>query len=189
MIGAMRGWHGMRMARRWAGESSRCEDPAPTVGIAGRSLGGLPPSTPFTPRRQQRERRRQITTRHAASLRPSRNGRIGFKPPYSKRGTLPKAPHGFNLLWRGLSPLAMKNISIKHLQLFEDRSDAACRVVVKTGVSAGGMVYVYCGGRGNLRVAKTPPLQSAFAGIPLRCIATDHHLRPHGHQRERRMGG
>ena len=48
-----------------------------------------------------------------------------------------------------------------------------------------------CGGigRGNLRVAKTPPLQSAWAGIPLRCIATDHHLRPHGHQRERRMGG
>ena len=45
------------------------------------------------------------------------------------------------------------------------------------------------GGRGNLRVAKTPPLQSALAGIPLRCIATDHHLRPHGHQRERRMGG
>ena len=29
-------------------------------------------------------------------------------------------------------PLAMKNVSIKHLQLFEDRSDAACRVVVKT---------------------------------------------------------
>ena len=29
-------------------------------------------------------------------------------------------------------PLAMKNVSIKHLQLFEDRSDAACRVVIKT---------------------------------------------------------
>ena len=25
-----------------------------------------------------------ITTRHAASLRSSRNGRIGFKPPYSR---------------------------------------------------------------------------------------------------------
>ena len=35
MIGAMRGWHGMRKARWWAGESSRCEDPAPTVGICG----------------------------------------------------------------------------------------------------------------------------------------------------------
>ena len=32
----------------------------------------------------------------------------------------------------GFSPLAMKNVSIKHLQLFEDRSDAAYRVVVKT---------------------------------------------------------
>ena len=27
---------------RWAGESSRCEDPAPTVGIAGRRLRGMP---------------------------------------------------------------------------------------------------------------------------------------------------
>ena len=25
----------------WAGESSRCEDPAPTVGIAGRPLRGI----------------------------------------------------------------------------------------------------------------------------------------------------
>ena len=33
---------------------------------------------------------------------------------------------------RAFPPLAMKNVSIKHLQLFEDRSDAACRVVVKT---------------------------------------------------------
>ena len=41
---------------------------------------------------------------------------------------------------------------------------AARRVVIKTGVSVGGMVYVYCDGRGNLRVAKTPPLQSALRG-------------------------
>ena len=26
---------------QWAGESSRCEDPAPTVGIAGRPLRGI----------------------------------------------------------------------------------------------------------------------------------------------------
>jgi len=32
------------------------------------------------------------TTRHAASLRPPRNGRIGFKPPYSKRETAAKGP-------------------------------------------------------------------------------------------------
>ena len=37
-------------------------------------------------------------------------------------------------------------------------------VVIKTGVSVDGMVYVYCDGRGNLRVAKTPPLQSALRG-------------------------
>ena len=38
------------------------------------------------------------------------------------------------------------------------------RVVIKIEVSVGGMVYVYCDGRGNLRVAKTPPLQSALRG-------------------------
>ena len=81
---------------------------------------------------------RKITTQHAASLHPSRNGRIGFKPPYSKRESAEKGPYGFNLLRRGLSPpLAMKNVSIKHLQLFEDRSDAACCVVVKTTGSWG----------------------------------------------------
>ena len=31
---------GMVAGRRWAGESSHCEDPAPTVGIAGRALRG-----------------------------------------------------------------------------------------------------------------------------------------------------
>ena len=46
----------------------------------------------------------------------------------------------------GFPPLAMKKISIKHLQLFEDRSDAACRVVVKTGISMCGMIRAYGGG-------------------------------------------
>ena len=46
MIGAMRGWHGMRMARRWAGESLRCEDPAPTVGrLRGFRCDASPPTT------------------------------------------------------------------------------------------------------------------------------------------------
>ncbi len=45
-----------------------------------------------------------ITTRHAASLRPSENGRIGSKSRYSQRETTTKAPYGFNLLYRGLSP-------------------------------------------------------------------------------------
>ena len=43
----------------------------------------------------------QIATRHAASLRPPRNGRIGFKPPYSKGEPAAKAPYGFNLSWGG----------------------------------------------------------------------------------------
>ena len=111
--------------------------------LRGDRWGDYHPRPPFTPRRQQRERRRWITMRHAASLRPSRNGRIGFKPPYSKRGTLPKGPCRFNLLWRGLSPLAMKKISITHLQLFEDRSDAACRVVLKPRVHGGMRVAWY----------------------------------------------
>ena len=42
----------------------------------------------------------RITTRRAASLRPSGNGRIRFKPPYSKRGNPSRAPHGFNLYRR-----------------------------------------------------------------------------------------
>ena len=46
----------------------------------------------------------------------------------------------------------MKNVSIKHLQLFEDRSDAACRVVIKTGVSLCGMVRAYGGGGARMRI-------------------------------------
>ena len=52
----------------------------------------------------------------------------------------------------GFPPLAMKNVSIKHLQLFEDRSDAACRVVIKTGVSMCGMVRAYGGGGARMRI-------------------------------------
>ena len=46
----------------------------------------------------------------------------------------------------------MKNVSIKHLQLFEDRSDAACRVVIKTGVSMCGMVRANGGGGARMRI-------------------------------------
>ena len=76
----------MRMARRWAGESSRCEDPAPTV---GRGRGGRFGS--FAAVLFQDAGGIWITTRRAASLRPPRNGRIGFKPPYSKREPRRKA--------------------------------------------------------------------------------------------------
>ena len=62
-------------------------------------------------------------------------------------------------------------------------------VVIKTGVSVDGMVYVYCDGRGNLRVAKTPPLQSGVCGdIVAGDCRTDHHLRPMGINGKRRGG-
>ena len=44
----------------------------------------------------------------------------------------------------------MKNVSIKHLQLFEDRSDVACRVVIKT---IGSQVEGMRGGHGMRMVA------------------------------------
>ena len=83
------------------------EDPAPTVGIAGRSLGGLPPPPPiYAPQTTTGTAWRRITTRHAASLRPPRNGRIGFKPPYSKRGTAKKkARMGSIFYGEGFPPL------------------------------------------------------------------------------------
>ena len=58
----------------------------------------------------------QKTTRRAASLRPSGNGRIRFKPPYSKRGNPPKAPYGLNL-YRCLPLLAGREVSIMQSDL------------------------------------------------------------------------
>ncbi len=58
----------------------------------------------------------------------------------------------------GFSPLAMKNVSIKHLQLFEDRSDAACRIVLKTIKSPRweacgvGMVCAFGGDGARIRI-------------------------------------
>ena len=48
-----------------------------------------------------------------------------------------------------------------------------------------------CGGigRGESSHCEDPAPTVGIAGRSLRCITTDHHLRPHGHQRERRMGG
>ena len=70
----------------------------------------------------------------------------------------------------GRGPFAAAPFGIRRfkpiLPFLGGRSDAACRVVMKTvGLMVGGAGG---GGRGNLRVAKTPPLQSAFAGMPLR---------------------
>ena len=78
----------------WAGESSRCEDPAPTVGMGGDSVATYASDHHLRPHGHQRERRRRITTRRAASLRPPRTGRIGFKPPYSQKGPRRKTRRG-----------------------------------------------------------------------------------------------
>ena len=72
--------------------------------------------------------------------------------------------------------LAMKDVSIKHLQLFEDRSDAACRVVVKTIGShrweARGVAwYAHEGGTngrplGAMRIAmKSPQMDDCRGGV------------------------
>ena len=72
---------------------------APMGGSTGMANGRI------TPRRWKNRRvpiggrlEVHITTRRAASLRPPRNGRIGFKPPYSKRETAAKGLSGINLL-------------------------------------------------------------------------------------------
>ena len=99
----MRAWWGKR-----AGESSRCEDPAPTGGMAGRALrGGCDPNAAHDNRNHQGIMRRE-----------------------GRRAAMVCAHGGAN-------------------------------------------------GRGNLRVAKTPPLQSGVCGdIVAEDCHTDHHLRP-----------
>ena len=66
----------------------------------------------------------------------------------------------------------------------------SCRVVYAgfAGVLDGMRMAGVGDGRGNLRVAKTPPLQSALRGGRCDAYGIDHHLRPHGHQRELREG-
>ena len=76
-------------------------------------------------------------------------------------------------------------------------SDVARHVATKTVGSAidrcdAGLAWYAHGeavGGGIFALRRPRPYSRAFAGIPLRRIASDHHLRPHGHQRERRMGG
>ena len=63
----------------------------------------------------------------------------------------------------------MKNVSIKHLQLFEDRSDAACRVVIKTGVSMCGMVRANGGGGARMRIWR-----KGVCSDVARCVAIRH---------------
>ena len=76
----------------------------------------------------------------------------------------------------GFSPLAMKKISIKHLQLFEDRSDTACRVVLKPRAHGDmwGGGNAHGGGNGRIWIAMPSPqtpdcrggVFAVFAKIP-----------------------
>ena len=125
----------------WAGESLRCEDPAPTVGIAGHIATGhhIRPTGINGHGVKAKE-----TTRHAASLRPPRNGRIGCKPPYSQRGTLPLRTAGRRYArggYKGRGGLCSDvacRVASKKTQRFGDRSavfwdrDAARHVATKT---------------------------------------------------------
>ena len=92
--------------RRWAGESSRCEDPAPTVGMAGRALRGMLHRPLFTPMRGSTGTADGggVTTRRAASLRPPGNGRIDLNRRIPK-GICGERPVGVQIfLGRGIFP-------------------------------------------------------------------------------------
>ena len=72
----------------WAGESSRCEDPAPTVGrLRGGHCGVCRTDHHLRPHGHQRERRMGGSRRGTPRRYVLREiGRIGFKPPSSQKG-------------------------------------------------------------------------------------------------------
>ena len=77
------GWYGVGtgMVYPYVGVTGRARD----VRMVGARYGGGEEIFALRPK---------TATRHAASLRPPRNGRIGFKPPYSKRETAAEGPYG-----------------------------------------------------------------------------------------------
>ena len=119
------GGHGVRAWWGRAGESSRCEDPAPTVG--------------------------RLRGWHCDP-----NAAIAAAMRISSTPHVPMSPWFYNDAARRVvfCPSRLPPMGIYALY-----HDAACPK------------HRGRGGRGNLRVAKTPPLQSAFAGISLRGIA------------------
>ena len=76
-----------------------------------------------------------VTTRHAASLRTPRNGRIGFKPPYSKREASVKVPRMGSIFWVGFPLLAGKPFLI--MQCKFSKTVAARRAASLCGDAAG----------------------------------------------------
>jgi len=134
----------------------------------------------YTPHGHQRAwREGEETTRYAASLRPPRNGRIGFKPPYSQRGILPLRTAGHRYArggYKGRGGLC---------------SDVACCVAPKKKRPP----------RRPLRMARGPHAYGGQVGggifalrrprpYSLHCGAYCHRppYTPHGHQRAWREG-
>ena len=123
-MGSMRVRHGARIG--WRGRRGifalRKMIRAPTVGIGEDTVAmhRHRPSFATTWASTGRANGR-ITTRRAASLCPPRNGRIGFKPPYSKRER-GERPEGA-IVYRGHF---LRVERFNHaIQSLEDRSDAA----------------------------------------------------------------
>ena len=92
----------------------------------------------YTPHGHQRAwREGEETTRRAASLRPPRNGRIGFKPPYSQKGPCPYGRLGIDTRVvategrGGLCSDVACRVASKKTRCFGDR-DAARHVATKT---------------------------------------------------------
>ena len=99
-------WYAHGDGGGWAGESSRCEDPAPTVGMGGDSVAMHRHRPTFaTTWASTGPAKGRVTTRRAASLRPPRTGRIGFKPPYSKRDRGERPGGGQSFMERAFPPL------------------------------------------------------------------------------------
>ena len=73
----------------------------------------------------------QKTTRHAASLRPSGNGRMGFKPPYSKRGN-PSKPRMGSIFIGAFPFLRVERFQSCNLIYRRPDNDAARRVATSS---------------------------------------------------------
>ena len=95
--------------------------------------------------------------RRAASLRSSRNGRIGFKPPYSKRGTAAKGPHGFIL--GGIFPSYVQIGFNQAIPFLEDRNESAFMRALPQRVAFLSIFEIgYCAlGRGGAERSECPP--------------------------------
>ena len=111
----------------WAGESSRCEDPAPTVGVCGDAIASQMPPIVATMRMPCRYVFYHDAARRVATVFEKWNFLI--ETYLRKKGKSPQKiesirafRRGFFLEYDGLKPI---------LPFLGGRSDAACRVVIR----------------------------------------------------------